>query len=403
MKKLILFLAILTTLINTTYSQIQRLRLRVENVNQVASETIIAFIDDATDGVDNQYDAISFPGNAELILYTTNSGSNYSIQAWPILTSYKVIPLGITNTTPGVSKIYLNLFENFDSTTLVYLEDTELDTLHNIVVNQYTFDNVGLINNTGRFKLHFYAPILISTINECADKNVGEISINNPNNYEINAKLKIEDSVIDSSIFISNHTFTGLTDGIYTLSMSYINNNINKNIEISNPMSAAIANSTTDSAIITDSQIEFTGSVEGASNIMWNFGDNTIIYNDLNPVHSFNNLGDYQVYFIAENGDCISIDTINIVIYDINHVHNTSMDVSIFPNPIIDVVKLKSTDTFIKAIVKIYNMSGILVSNTNVNNYSEVTIPIDNLACGIYELVIEYENGNKFTKKIIKR
>ena len=219
----------------------------------------------------------------------------------------------------------------------------------------------------------------------------------------IDAKLKIEDSVIDSSIFTSDHTFTGLTDGVYTLSMSYLNNSINKSIEIDNPMSAAVATSTTDSAIITDSQIEFIGSVEGASNIMWNFGDNTIIYNDLNPVHDFNNLGTYQVYFTAENEDCISIDTINIVIYDVNHIHNTSMDISIFPNPIIDIVKLKSKDTFIKAMVRIYNMSGVLVSNTNVNNYSEITIPIDNLSCGIYELVIEYENGNKFSKKIIKK
>lgn len=399
------FFFLLVLLSVNSYSQdLVRLRLRLENINQVGTEALIAFKEDATDGVDIQYDAPLLQGNSNLALYTINIGGSYHpIQAWPTLTNYKIIPLGFTNTIPGISKIYVNLFENFDESVLIYLEDTELGILHKIVSNYYEFNNTSVINNDTRFKLHFYAPILISTVDDCGDRGVGKISINTTNTYQIDAKLKIDDLVIDTVSFIGNYNFIGLVNDSYTLEMSYLDNENIENIDINSPMTSAVATSTTDSALITDSQIEFIGSVQGASTFFWNFGDGNVFYNDLNPVHTFTNIGSYEVYFTAESGDCISIDTLNIIIFDINNVIDNYMDISIFPNPAFDVVKLKSENIFSNANVRIFNINGSLVSSTFIKNYTDMSIPINDLSTGIYDLIIEYGNGNRFSKKIIKR
>ena len=76
-------------------------------------------------------------------------------------------------------------------------------------------------------------------------------------------------------------------------------------------------------------------------------------------------------------------------------VKNTT--VSIYPNPVKDVLNVKSTSK-IKS-HKVYNLSGQIV---NARLISDSMIDFSRLEKGIYVVEIQLENGKKLTQKIIK-
>ncbi len=77
---------------------------------------------------------------------------------------------------------------------------------------------------------------------------------------------------------------------------------------------------------------------------------------------------------------------------------------SIYPNPTKDVLNIQTINYTRTAVVKLYNMSGSEVINTNID-FSENrvgTINTKNLQSGIYLLEVISENGLKFNSKIVK-
>lgn len=71
-------------------------------------------------------------------------------------------------------------------------------------------------------------------------------------------------------------------------------------------------------------------------------------------------------------------------------------DISIFPNPVTDVISIKSGKEI--SIVSILDVSGKLIKQSK-----EKTINIENLAKGVYLVQINYLDGTKASKKIIKK
>lgn len=84
-----------------------------------------------------------------------------------------------------------------------------------------------------------------------------------------------------------------------------------------------------------------------------------------------------------------------LAILGVADVKNTN--VSIFPNPVKDVLNVKSTSK-IKS-HKVYNISGQIV---NARLISDSTIDFSHLGKGVYVVEIQLENGKKTTQKIIK-
>ncbi|MCF6279774.1 MAG: T9SS type A sorting domain-containing protein [Flavobacteriaceae bacterium] len=75
----------------------------------------------------------------------------------------------------------------------------------------------------------------------------------------------------------------------------------------------------------------------------------------------------------------------------------TLNDVSVFPNPVSDVLNVSSLSTAIKSI-EIFNQLGQLV----LGNLNQDSINISRLSQGIYFCEIKGENGNFGRKRIIK-
>jgi hypothetical protein len=383
-----------------------RLRLRMENVNGVGAEALVAFVDDATDGVDNSYDALRLQGNADLSLYTFNGDLEYAIQAWPTLTNERVIDLGAVNTVAGASTISMNLFENFDPTTVVYLEDTELGIFHNLTQdNSYEFNNSGLNGEAVRFRLHFRAPIGVSSVMDCSGTESGKILVGNPNTTPVAIELKNANNevVATAAPFVGEHEFVNLASGNYSLAMSYTDGGtINRTTAVENngmtSPASFIASSTTVS--IADAIIEFQGTAQGASEYTWDFGDGTIVTGDLNPVHAYNALGVYTVTFTAMNNGCGSSATTTITVgADLTGTNNvaTTSGFSIFPNPAANVANLllNLDRSESSVVVSIHDAAGRLVSTKEVNDVRSgavVGLDVETLSNGVYQVTVEGSN-----------
>ena len=387
-------------------TNITRMRLRMENVNAVASEAIVAFLEDATDAADSQYDALRLAGNTQMSLYTFNGNLEYAVQAWPTLTNERVIDLGTVNTVAGPSTISMNLFENFDPSVIVYLEDTELGVFHNLTAdNIYQFNNTGLNGEAVRFRLHFRAPIAVASSMDCSGTESGKIIVANPNATPVALEVKNANNevVATAAAFVGEHEVTNLSAGNYSLKLTYTDGgSTTKNAVVeSNGMTAPasfIASATTVS--IADAIIEFQGTAQGASEYIWDFGDGTIVTGDLNPVHAYTSLGVYTVTFTALNNGCGSTATSTVsVTNDATGIGSatTSNGFSIFPNPATDVANLLlNVDRSENEVtISINDAAGRLVSTKLVNDVRSgavIGLDINGLANGVYQVSVEGKN-----------
>ena len=109
-----------------------------------------------------------------------------------------------------------------------------------------------------------------------------------------------------------------------------------------------------------------------------------------------------EVVAVYEN-DMTSIGDLNIIINDwVNVMENKvkGNDISIYPNPAKDFVKLSAVSSQLSAI-KVYNCLGMMVEEMEVNA-NEVKIDVSKYNSGIYFFNIQTENGNHI-QKVLKR
>jgi len=108
---------------------IQRAMISVVNPQKEHNETLIAFIDDATDGFDDLYDGLKMKGNKNLALYSKLDGRDYAIQSFPSLApeDTKTVNIGIDALVDGNYKFNLNRIELIDPAIHVYLIDKALN------------------------------------------------------------------------------------------------------------------------------------------------------------------------------------------------------------------------------------------------------------------------------------
>lgn len=140
--------------------QMSRIWLKVEGA-QLNNETLIAFVDDATDQRDHPYDARKIIGQPRLSIYTMLDDDGYAIQGFPPLTNLdKVIDLGTIYGDPGQYTISLKELDNFDPSIGIYLEDVHTGIWTNLRTDSfYTYSAVeGIFPD--RFNVHFLPPTI---------------------------------------------------------------------------------------------------------------------------------------------------------------------------------------------------------------------------------------------------
>lgn len=140
---------------HTSTNEMHRFWLNLSNDTDVVGQTLVAYTTGATQGVDNEYDAVYF-NDSPLALTSIINNNEYIIQgrALPFLTTDSV-PLGFKANVAGSYTIALANFEGiFADNQDIFLKDKTTNTIQNLKIAPYVFNStVGVFNE--RFEVQY--------------------------------------------------------------------------------------------------------------------------------------------------------------------------------------------------------------------------------------------------------
>jgi hypothetical protein len=353
------------------FEDIQRVWLKFDNNFGSSTETLLAFVEDATMNRDILYDALMFGQNQDFDLWTISQDNfDLAIQAVPYLTSEISIPLGVNCTLIGTQSIGLSTIENIDETVLFILEDTQLGVFHSLREGNYVWQNNEVTLGTSRFILHIKPAIIFNyTQTSCTGEDATVTIVGNQNwNYSLNGENgSIEDTVI---VQISD-------PGLYTLNLINGNYMVSKFINITTPNLVETQITTTVTSLFVDEQIEIFNITTGADSVFFDYGDGSPI--TTNELYQYSTPGIYTCRIIARNQDCEDQDQIVLTVVEfptsISNIND--QDVLIYPNPNDGILNINSNKN---ERVLIYNSLGQLLKDEVVFK----KLIIEDLNTGLY-------------------
>ncbi len=161
MKRLV-FLFVLFGLVFSSQAQDDKIWINMYN-NIYSNQLLLVFLDVGTDGYDAQYDADRPQGYA-MGFYSVIPDHYLAIQALPVLTGEKIIPLGYYQNEPTISNLNIGIdhYQGNFANHEVYLKDYLLNVEHDLQQSDYAFtsDGVGYFNT--RFELRIVPSVLNS-------------------------------------------------------------------------------------------------------------------------------------------------------------------------------------------------------------------------------------------------
>ena len=206
-----------------------------------SSVTLVGFNANATTAFDSDYDGIFIGGTDPLQLYSMLATEKLLINGNPELVSPNntAIPIGFKVTAAGDYTISIDN-EFINSNYLILLEDTQLNSMTDLRLGDYTFNMTTTTEDNSRFILHFNYDASLSDIEVDTPSNSiytyfdnENLVIRNNTNYPISL-LQLHsikgDMILSKTDNINQIEMSELTSGIYLLRVSY--NNKSKIIRI---------------------------------------------------------------------------------------------------------------------------------------------------------------------------
>lgn len=320
--RLLLLLLLIPTFIYSQTSIEVGYKLRLTKNNIWSYETIVAFDSIATDGPDNCCDAPTFGGPSSFLsIYTKIGNQFYLFNYFSKLTTERSVDL-YSFSNPDTGNFVLDVVDS------VGYETTILSVSDSLFPDQrFNFPYICQGPVTGqRFTLHTTAPVKINVTNGCESDSGGTVLIHNPNQMWTNELIR-NGEIIDYDI---DSIISNLSSGTYQYkwynqtSYQIINFEVNNNpfdFDLILPFNYLLIQ---DPGIIPE--VLITGDYD---QIVWDFGDGSLRYDDINPVHYYSEVGQYILSVTVTSGECSK--TVQEVI--------TIDNVFGFPN-----IKLKNND-----------------------------------------------------------
>ncbi|MCP4459081.1 MAG: PKD domain-containing protein [Cytophagales bacterium] len=141
---------------------------------------------------------------------------------------------------------------------------------------------------------------------------------------------------------------------------------------------------------------------------LWSFGDG-VFSERVNPIHQYTEVGDYIITLTISNGNCSDTISKEISVVDSRFAVNGEdtkqqlleiLELNIYPNPIIDIVKLKielSKESPIE--MRIFNLSGRQVFRNDYDVMDEeIQIDFSDNQAGLYLLHVRIGSKNRMIK-----
>jgi len=134
------------------------------------NQTMVGYIQDATNQLDSRFDATAFSGGT-VSLYSLLDTKKLTIQGRALpFNDQDEVPLGYKTTLTGTLKIAIDHFDGLFEGQDIYLEDKVLNIVHNLKEGDYTFTTVpGTFNE--RFVLRYVPAEELGIDNPTVDAN----------------------------------------------------------------------------------------------------------------------------------------------------------------------------------------------------------------------------------------
>lgn len=140
---------------NNTGLEKHRLWLDLSNNEGAYKQTLIGYVEGATNNYEDQFDGVSFDGNPYVDFYSINNDANLVIQGRALpFDDHDIVPLGYRTTIAGNFTIGINKTDGVLTNQAIYLEDKLTNIIHNLQTANYTFTTqAGTFND--RFVLRY--------------------------------------------------------------------------------------------------------------------------------------------------------------------------------------------------------------------------------------------------------
>ncbi len=188
-----------------------RVWLNMSNTTGIACQTMVSYMENATNGFDNMIDGL-FLNDSQNALTSLINNTEYAIQgrALPFDAS-DIVPLGFKSELPGNFTISIDHVDGFFlQDQNIFLKDNLTNTIHDLKAAPYNFTTAGGIDNT-RFELvyenllsvqpnQFTANQVVAYIqNNQLVINSGSVKMDRVEIYDIRGRLLVNTSDINAS------------------------------------------------------------------------------------------------------------------------------------------------------------------------------------------------------------
>ncbi|MBL7884659.1 MAG: PKD domain-containing protein, partial [Bacteroidia bacterium] len=399
-KRIFLALLIIGCLVEKSFSINDALKVKISNTTY-SDETVVRFLDGATDNFDFDYDAwklFSSNPNIPAIFTKTDSVSDLSINAFPNLTGKKEVELFLKIVTAGIYTIQAYEIGLFTEGTSIMLEDKYTGNVYFFKDNASITLNISATSvlSPSRFVLHFSPPtVLFSTNVSCNAFQNGTINVQKPGNVNFDTYLK--NSVGDTlqvAFYINELIeFTNLSIGNYIVETYSAYSAPDTNyITITQPPTI-VADFTFN--FINATTLEFVNNSVNAENYVWQFGDGSTDSINIHPTYQYNSNGIYQVTLIAMDSICSSTIVQEVEVFQmVTSIGDTNENefekFSVFQQN--NVLSVNYSGELQKPItLTIYNSIGQLIYQEKMNSveFSKSIVPV---STGCYIVLLDQPN-----------
>jgi len=423
--------------------EVAKIKLSIKNSQDMYNEIIVGFVDDATDGFDHLYDGRKIEGNPDLSFYTIIDDAIFTIQAIAPLSKNvrsKQIPLGFNAGFSGDYEINLEAFEFMPDNIQVYLEDAYNDKFINLRTNyNYSFSVQDTGRYDNRFILHFnfnHPPELIYEIadfrvleDEQLYYDIPEYYFNDPDygdilNYQLkmanNNQLPLWLDFDEQNLIITgapNNSDVGKysmklvatdllganAEAYFTIYVQNVNDppvlaNPIEDIEILalNPLIFTIPENTFYD-IDPNDQLRYQASLTTNNSLpAWLIFDPQTATFSGTPNN--NDAGIYNIrVFAFDKANTFAFDDFELNVQKTSDLNNLKSGFLIYPNPSDGEFVIESKIAVYSFIITDATGKSVYVGQSNSTRKQ---VDITNLAEGVYNIQILYDNQKSVTKRI---
>ncbi len=401
------------------------IRLKISG-NNYSDETIIRFMNGATNGLDNDYDAAKLfsPNKKVPSIYTmVDDFQPLAVNSYPVLADGGVnVSIYVKNYIATSYTIGYEEFGAIPSNACIYLEDLTTGTLYDLrslITCTFTLA-ADSVSKTPHFIAHVITPSSFSVnAASCSNTANGTVSITKLGTEKWNYNIKSgsgaivkADSNVNAEVLIS-----GLFAGDYELNI-FSKYGCTETFPVNIPFLAspkASFISSADSVYMNDATVLFSNQSEEAVEYVWDFGDKILDSLSSDPIHTYSNIGMYTVNLIAKNGGCMDVYTKSIYVLP---------DTTVVPDTTAAVITTGINSVKNSTEIKVYSSSeGIVIDmshgaeiNHTVSVFNSIgqLLYIENISASVQKHVVPHvENSNTvlfiqvsssketFTKKIL--